>query len=74
MDEHIPLTCVDSVVTTSPETPGVRYWFRELCTRAEHLKGVDFFGKPLGGDYPPFAQKLIYDPETRDLWLVTNAK
>jgi hypothetical protein len=67
-DEFVPFTCIDGVMTPVPETPGLVYWFRDRCSHPKHLKGIDFFGKPIAGEFLPANDKLVFDLEIQELW------
>lgn len=68
-DEYIPFKCVSGVMTTVPETPGVRYWYRNRCSHPDHYKGHNFFGRQLTGPKELNEVGAIFDGHTKDLWL-----
>ena len=68
-DEYIPFKCVSGVMTTVPETPGVRYWYRNRCSHPDHYKGHIFFGRKLAGPKELNEVGAIFDGRTKDLWL-----
>ncbi len=70
VDEFIPVTCIDGVMTADPAHPGLRYWFRERCSHHKLFIGFDFFGVRLTIDVTSRLSNLIFDTQTGDLWRV----
>ncbi len=70
VDEQIPFTCIDGVMTADPAHPGLKYWFRERCSHHKRFIGADFFGVRLTTERAPLFASLIFDTQTRDLWRV----
>lgn len=69
-DTLVPLKCISGVVTPAPETPGVRYWYRDRCSHPKFYKGHSFFGRQLTGPSPLGWAKLVFDRSSGDLWWI----
>lgn len=69
-DEFMPLGVQDCVLTLRTDTPGIRYHFNGDRACGRHNENVKFLGKPiLNGPWSDSENRLIFDLETRDLWV-----
>ncbi|MEM9062293.1 MAG: hypothetical protein AAGD13_17680 [Pseudomonadota bacterium] len=71
-DDHVPIRCVDGILATAPETPGLVYWYRDNCKHPDIFRGRSFFGENVSGERVFSHDKLIFDAKRKDLWRVTR--
>lgn len=73
-DDLIPFKCLSGIVTSSEQTPGLRYWYQERCSHPDFYEGHSIFGNQVNEETPVRHGKLLFVGATKDLWWISGGQ